>query len=321
MNWYKIAVIRSKLSIKDALDILELPVGATKEQITKQRNKLAIKYHPDRFGPEGNDKMVMVNLAFEKMREINFDTTKQEFSGWGRPGPGYGGGYDRSQYRREEPKKDRGNAREDARRERERQEQTRKEWEAHNARKEWERREQEERDRKKREQDKKDQEKREKERKEQERRANIPPWQTDERSMNNSVGNDFRDINFSKKSIYENSIKNGPVEKYSIDSFDGSFFRGSLSVYTNEKSLGFAGEVMEIWSGEGNNSFIIATKPGLNKAQIIRKYGKDVSGSNTSYEFDSFNDYPGNDQSFVDFLRKEFSKNKSYSSPPDLDDE
>ena len=66
----------------------------------------------------------------------------------------------------------------------------------------------------------------------------IPPWQTDKRSMNNDVGGAFTNLNFCLKSIYEKATESGGVEKWTFWAFDGNYFRGVFTAYANEPTLG-----------------------------------------------------------------------------------
>jgi DnaJ-domain-containing protein 1 len=46
--------------------ILELPVGASVEEIKKARKRLALKYHPD-LGTKNEEKMIQINDACDKL--------------------------------------------------------------------------------------------------------------------------------------------------------------------------------------------------------------------------------------------------------------
>lgn len=141
-------------------------------------------------------------------------------------------------------------------------------------------------------------------------RREVPPWQTDKRSFSNNVGEDFRDINFCKKAIYEEAVKHGEVEEYTFNAWDGHFFRGVFSAYANPATLGFGGMAMEQWNSKGGNAYntvaVFANKKKSNTLQLVRLYGKDVSDKNIRFEHDSFNLNPSNDNDFVAKMRKEF---------------
>ena len=110
-------------------------------------------------------------------------------------------------------------------------------------------------------QDAKDYSKRRQEReakKAKEREPETPPWQTDYRPANNDVGDNFSNKNFCLKDIYEYSIRRDPVGRWNLIAFNTeatSFnningVRSTLSVFTNDRSLSYAAEVMQKWSGE-----------------------------------------------------------------------
>jgi hypothetical protein len=137
----------------------------------------------------------------------------------------------------------------------------------------------------------------------------MPPWQTDFRSTN-QFGKDYNDMNFCKKAIYEESIKNSDdIKEFTLWAWDGSFFRSTMTVNTNEDTFDFAGIVMEKWSS-GLNGQIVAVfcnqkySKGL---RLLRLYGKNVFKEKNIIEtHDSVNDNPGNDISFNVEMRKKY---------------
>ncbi|MCK9458516.1 MAG: J domain-containing protein [Proteobacteria bacterium] len=139
----------------------------------------------------------------------------------------------------------------------------------------------------------------------QQRRNNdLPPWQTDERSSNNSVGGSRKNINYCLKEIYEKAMENGGnVKKYTFDAFDGRFFRGIFTAYCNPQTLGFAGEVMDDWNSKGANSYetyaVLASRD--NSALLVRLRGKDVSNMHMGWEF-------SNEDRNSEHWRREFKK-------------
>lgn len=139
----------------------------------------------------------------------------------------------------------------------------------------------------------------------------IPEWQTDFRSSNNDVGKDFCDLNFCKKSIWEEAIKNGEVEKYFIWPFDGNYFRNSFTVYANYNSLGIAGRINYIWNTECASSYdivvVFAQKYGERLLYLVNSSGLELFPPFAEYEYDYPTGNPGNDMDFVRRLRKEFS--------------
>jgi len=137
----------------------------------------------------------------------------------------------------------------------------------------------------------------------------VPSWQTDPMSSYNRVGKDFRDINFCKKTIYDEAKKHGEVNRYSVWAWDGSFFRGTWSVFANPQVFGLIGEAMEIWNGSGNpyNTVAVFVQPHASKTlELVRENGVDVSGQGITHEHESFNGNPGNDQHFSRLMREKY---------------
>ena len=103
-----------------------------------------------------------------------------------------------------------------------------------------------------------------------------PPWQTDRRSSYNDVTEDLHDINWAKKTIYEYSIERGSVDRWSIYTHDGGFFRDGATFFTNKASLEYAAKVVTHWSSkhrrveavvaalDGSNEWVIVTVRGMN---------------------------------------------------------
>lgn len=140
-------------------------------------------------------------------------------------------------------------------------------------------------------------------------RNNTPPWETDLRNSYFTVGDDFKNLNFCKKSIWEESLKNGSVKKYTIWPFDG-YFRAPFTVWTNEATLGYAGMAMYEWSAKGANPYnivaVFAQPYGTKVLRLVYLNGKEAPSPWKEYVHDSFNGNPGNDQHFVNELRNEF---------------
>lgn len=136
----------------------------------------------------------------------------------------------------------------------------------------------------------------------------MAPWQTDARSSSDWVGTSRRDVHYCMKEIYEYSIKNGSVQKWTIWG-GGSVF----TVFTNPASFGFVGEVMEEWNSSHHpaTDFVLATQDSR-IVRVIRIDGVDVSSQNIELEHESFNYNPFNDKYFgralQDLLRQYRSK-------------
>lgn len=138
-----------------------------------------------------------------------------------------------------------------------------------------------------------------------------PEWQTDRGNyVNNQVGKDFRDLNYCKKKIWEESVKNGPVEIWNFNTWDGYYFRCSLMAFSNKETLGYAALVTEKWCRHYTNIAVFGNLEGSRELYLLRSYGKDNSGDNISFEHDSFNFNPGNDLSFVKEMRTKFPESR-----------
>jgi len=141
------------------------------------------------------------------------------------------------------------------------------------------------------------------------RHTTAPEWETDKRSIYHEVGDSFRNLNYCKKTIYEEAKKQGEVEEYTLWAWDGMYFRGVFSVYANPSVFGLAGEAMQTWNESGcpyNTAVVFIAKKGSRILHLIRHNGVDVSDQGITYEHESVNMSPSNDQSFVRFLRKEY---------------
>jgi hypothetical protein len=149
------------------------------------------------------------------------------------------------------------------------------------------------------------------------RSRDLPPWQTDFRSSYNDVGEDFCNLNFCKKSIWEESLKNGEVDKYSILPFDGNFFRHSFMVMTNDSALGYAGKINFIWNTQCACSYnikaVFAQKFGSAVIQLVFMPNGDLTPPWKEYSYEYSSGNPGNDMSFIKKLRKEFGESKEKS--------
>nr|WP_321482323.1 DnaJ domain-containing protein [uncultured Cohaesibacter sp.] len=65
------------MKLADALSILDLASGATKEEITKAYKTAAKKYHPD-INPAGAEMMKLVNAAYDVLKSAETTETKEE---------------------------------------------------------------------------------------------------------------------------------------------------------------------------------------------------------------------------------------------------
>jgi len=137
----------------------------------------------------------------------------------------------------------------------------------------------------------------------------VPPWQTDKRSFINTIyQNDFTDLNFAMKSIYEHA--SAPRLKVSLHGFDGSYGRSSLTAFSSLDDLGYAAKVLEAWGEpyfkrDGVFDAVIGVVGGAGSdVRVLRIRGEDVSDLGLTLDHDSFNANPFNDTSFAPRLRK-----------------
>jgi len=68
---------------------------------------------------------------------------------------------------------------------------------------------------------------------------------------------------------------------------------------------------MDYWNSHGNGYFTVAVLAAAEQGnlKLIRLHGYDVSDKGITFEFDSFNRNPSNDQQFVNYLRKYVEEN------------
>jgi len=80
----------------------------------------------------------------------------------------------------------------------------------------------------------------------------FPAWQTDQRSTRNDIAtNDYTDVNFFKKRMWELSGKS--QEKWTIYAFDGTFFRGMVTVFGSSRIFRDMAKAMVIHNSRGGN--------------------------------------------------------------------
>ena len=132
----------------------------------------------------------------------------------------------------------------------------------------------------------------------------FPSWQTDSRSSFNNISkNDYRDMNYFKKSMWELSGKS--KERWTILAFDGHYFRSTITVFGNSKIFPEMAKAMIVWNSHGGNPY--------NTRAVFVQQGDDptviliwLDGKNISppipFEHDSFNKNPSNDSSFMNRL-------------------
>lgn len=109
--------------------------------------------------------------------------------------------------------------------------------------------------------------------------------------------NDFTDMNFFKKTIWELS---GKMERpYTLWGYDGAFFRGVITVYGSPKVFGTMADAMKQWQSNGGNPYptrAVFVSPGKSKElYLIYADGKYYDQEPIPIEHESFNLNPGND--------------------------
>lgn len=130
----------------------------------------------------------------------------------------------------------------------------------------------------------------------------IPAWQTDKRSSYNSISrDDYTDINYFKRRMWE--LSKHSTKKYTIYAFDGSFFRGTITVYGSPEIFKDMAEAMVVWNSHGGNPYdtravFVQEETFIPILLLIYLDGK-VLPKPIEMEHDSFNRNPANDQYFV----------------------
>lgn len=136
-------------------------------------------------------------------------------------------------------------------------------------------------------------------------------WSGGIRNSSRISRNDFRDVNFIKKTIGEKAGRGSP--QYTVWNFDGRYFRGAFSVYGNESLFRLMAEAMMVWEDFHKKRAIFVQKKG--SADLLLVWSDGIFHSPPiPFEHESFNDNPGNDQSFVRNLPKHLDEIKQENS-------
>ncbi len=108
----------------------------------------------------------------------------------------------------------------------------------------------------------------------------------------------YLDINFVKKRMWELSGKSR--EEWHVQAFDGSYFRGSFTVYRSKEIIPEMAKAMLKWDRFFQNRAVFATPKtaGPNELWLVWVDGIELSEP-VVLTHDSFNANPGNDQRFV----------------------
>lgn len=116
--------------------------------------------------------------------------------------------------------------------------------------------------------------------------------------------NNFRDMNFVKKSAWEISGKPDPIKQneFTFWNFDGKFLRASLTVFAVPETLYKISKMFSIWDGFYYSKAVIVThKSKPNKVLLVNIKGNEVQ-PHIVLDHESFNMNPGNDKNFSSIL-------------------
>jgi hypothetical protein len=141
-------------------------------------------------------------------------------------------------------------------------------------------------------------------------------WSGGARESSNIYRNDYTDVNFIKKSMWEKSGHS--KTEWTIWGYDGAFFRGVVTVYGNAKIFPEMAKAMITWQTKGGNPYscraVFVQQRHLKELLLIYADGK-FYPTPVRFEHDSFNQNPGNDQAFVRRLPKLLDDLRDNSRP------
>jgi hypothetical protein len=110
----------------------------------------------------------------------------------------------------------------------------------------------------------------------------------------------YTDDNFIKKAMWELSSQS--KEEWTINGFDGNFFRNSITVYGSPKIFNNMADAMIQWQTKGGNAYpiraVFVSRRRSSGLLLIWADGTYYGDNPIKMEYDSFNDNPGNDQQF-----------------------
>lgn len=113
------------------------------------------------------------------------------------------------------------------------------------------------------------------------------------------------DLNYYKKKAWEISGKPEPRKEneYTFWGWDGNYFRGVFSVFAVPKTLFEVSEMMVEWQGFFHITAVFySQRDNPHSIFLINLNGKEIDPPR-EFEHESFNSNPGNDRSFVYYLR------------------
>jgi len=147
------------------------------------------------------------------------------------------------------------------------------------------------------------------ERKRRQRQQETPTWAWSDYSggsppQANIFRNDYRDVNFIKKDMWERSGESH--EKWTIWGFDGSFFRGVVTVFGSPKIFDKMAEAMVTWQTRGGNPYpcraVFVSNEKLHKTLLLIWLDGKFYKKPIEFHHYSMNSNPSNDRSFLQEL-------------------
>lgn len=123
-----------------------------------------------------------------------------------------------------------------------------------------------------------------------------------QRPRGNINRNDYTDMNFFKKRMWELSDKSR--EQWTIMQFDGHFFRHSITVFGSPEIFSDMAEAMIMWGSHGGNPYsteavLVQRVKDPMKVYIIYANAEFFDDAPIEMEHDSMNSNPSNDTGFV----------------------
>lgn len=132
-------------------------------------------------------------------------------------------------------------------------------------------------------------------------------WSGGMRNNSSIHRNDTRDLNFIKKLIGEKAGRGS--KEYTVQNFDGYFFRGIFTVYGNPSLFKLMAECMIQWDNHYSHRAIFVQERGKQELLLVWSDGH-FHNPPIPFEHESFNSNPGNDQRFVRNLPKHLDEIK-----------
>lgn len=130
----------------------------------------------------------------------------------------------------------------------------------------------------------------------------VPEWQTDKNSTNNNIRrNDYLDLNYVKKNLWELSRKS--KTQYAVWNYDGNFFREKFVVYGSPDIFSDIAEAMRVFDSYHKSRAVF-----VSNGQELLLIWSDGEDRDPPISFDNVD--PGTDQQFVRNLPRILNKIK-----------